>query len=367
MGKGKVMVSLDPSTGLMECDESVECPVVDGILGVWGDDLDEFYRMPDFIFDLGIAKGLGPTAFLLLSYLHRRANSKEGSHTYGRCWLTLRQITEETGIATSNMYRYFRELVNNNLIGDKSIRSLKKGCFVHVHEITVLWYLDYLRRRKAKKNNPTSKNPPLVENVKSWIEGSPDPDATVRAFYSDCQAIVAYLEREYRHVLDEPRHKYEQALIDGAQNQKHRATVGKALAIKDHIHHNVFNHFETDEVYAEKGLGYFSKGGREHLYVLFLPDYEVMERDFRLTKRHLRKYLLGFSEIGFIIPLRKWGEGGCMLYGVGYWGDYPTSGTTTYTDGMTGKSRTARVWGPKKHFFYNKTLAKSLQNFTLPR
>ena len=224
--------------------------------------------------------------------------------------------------------------------------------------------------QKTKIKDPTSKDPPSVENVKRRIEKSPDPKATVRAFYSDCQAIVAYLEREYRHVLfqaGKPHHKYEQALIDKSKNRKHRATVEKALTIKDHIHHSVFNRFETDEVYAEKRLGYFLKGGREHLYVLFLPNYEMMGREFNLTRRALRKYLLGFSEIGFIIPLRKWGEGGCMLYGVGYWGDYPIGETHTYIDSMTGKSKTAQVRKPKKYLFYNKKLAKRLLGFILPK
>jgi hypothetical protein len=100
-----------------------------------------YVKLPHFIIDHYMSKSeMSHTAFVLLVYLCRRVNFDDRSNHYGRCWQTLKKISEATGIGINNMRKYLNELQSKGLITWTYKRIKDKNGTMTTHEFHVLHY-----------------------------------------------------------------------------------------------------------------------------------------------------------------------------------------------------------------------------------
>jgi hypothetical protein len=97
-----------------------------------------YFKLPVFITDNYMSKNkLSHSAFVIFLYICRRANFRNNSKHFGRCWLTLEQISEVTGISVNNMRKYLNELKRLNMIDWSYTRKKDEQGFTTIHEFKV--------------------------------------------------------------------------------------------------------------------------------------------------------------------------------------------------------------------------------------
>jgi hypothetical protein len=100
--------------------------------------LQYYVKFPFFIIDNFMSKDkLSHSAFIVFLYICRKADFRIGSNHFGRCWLTLGQISETTGIRVSNMRKYLNELQSINMINWSYHRKKDEQGFKTIHEFKV--------------------------------------------------------------------------------------------------------------------------------------------------------------------------------------------------------------------------------------
>lgn len=115
-----------------ECEELYHC--FKGYMSYYA-------KLPHFIIDHYSSKSnMSHTSFVIFIYLCRKANYDATSNHYGRCWQTLEQISDVTGISVNNMRKYLNELQGKGLITWKFTRIKEKEGYKTTHEFNILHY-----------------------------------------------------------------------------------------------------------------------------------------------------------------------------------------------------------------------------------
>jgi hypothetical protein len=115
-----------------------------------------FATIPHFILDDYLMKlsGSAVKIFLLLS---KTVSYHPGSNYFGRCWLTYDQIKEATGVATSHMGEYMKELTGHGLIEHVQTRQNTDGKWKIINQFTVTWYRCLLQIEDKRKRHTDPK------------------------------------------------------------------------------------------------------------------------------------------------------------------------------------------------------------------
>jgi hypothetical protein len=117
-----------PSKDCLECKNFTRCK----------SDLIRYSAMPQYLIDQSIKK-LSPSAWKIYSFLNRRAGFGNDEN-FGKCWFTFKQVEYATGVKASNMGKYIRELIRQDLIISDWFVSNRKGNFKTVHTATIKWF-----------------------------------------------------------------------------------------------------------------------------------------------------------------------------------------------------------------------------------
>ena len=103
-----------------------------------------YSRIPHVILDVYL-KGLSRSAFKVFLYLNKKADFREHSNNFGKCWATYGQINDATGVSINHMGKYLKELEEFGLITWKQTKTSKGGEVKTINHFTVTWYTRFKR------------------------------------------------------------------------------------------------------------------------------------------------------------------------------------------------------------------------------
>jgi hypothetical protein len=121
-------------------DECEDCPNVRDCLD---DHLRWYFQIPQFIIDHFLSQ-LSNSATKVFFYLCRMANFDTDSNQFAKCFPSYKMISEVTGVKTTNMDKYMRELVGLGLIEHELRPVWTNGVYVTYHHYTIMW----MKRRR---------------------------------------------------------------------------------------------------------------------------------------------------------------------------------------------------------------------------
>jgi hypothetical protein len=110
--------------------------------------LNYFTPIPNYILD-NMSDDLSPSAQLVFHAINRLVDFRRsvdggsnGNKYYNKCWATYSKLSQQSGVAKSNMGKYVSELMQGNYIWLKQITFSENGNFNKVNEFRVVWRND---------------------------------------------------------------------------------------------------------------------------------------------------------------------------------------------------------------------------------
>lgn len=141
-GKENLKTDLEAHCTPYQCNHFFECQ--------WSY-INWYVKIPFFIID-NTMKNVSLSAFKIFIYICRRTNFNTKSNHFSRCWLTMSEISEATGVKVSNMRKYVLELINKGMINCTVFRRNYDTGFKTIHEFTV-HHIKILNDRRQESSN----------------------------------------------------------------------------------------------------------------------------------------------------------------------------------------------------------------------
>ena len=103
------------------------------------DHLKYYSRVPHVILDVYL-QYLSKPALKIFLFLNKKADFRQDSNNFGKCWARYDQINEATGVSINHIGEYLKELVEFGLIEWEQTKKSKKGKVKSINHFKVTWY-----------------------------------------------------------------------------------------------------------------------------------------------------------------------------------------------------------------------------------